>query len=91
MSDEADPPEVDDATGDAGAGAVDEGRTAAALADRDDVYTRQFGRLEAHLLPNGTPQERLVSPFSFFLKFGVRATMDLLLTLPAEGALELRI
>ncbi len=68
-----------------------ETKSAAALADRDDVYARQFGRLEAHLLPNGTPQERLISPFSFFLKFGVRTTMDLLLTLPAEGALELRV
>ena len=68
-----------------------EAKSAAALAERDDVYARQFGRLEAHLLPNGTPQERLISPFSFFLKFGVRATMDLLLTLPAEGVLELRI
>lgn len=66
-------------------------KSAAALAERDDVYARQFGRLEAHLLPGGTPQERLVSPFSFFLKFGVRATMDPLLTLPAEGAHELRI
>ena len=68
-----------------------ETKSAAALAERDDVYARQFGRLEAHLLPNGTPQERLISPFSFFLKFGVRATMDLLLTLPAEGVLELRV
>lgn len=68
-----------------------ETKSAAALAERDDVYARQFGRLEAHLLPDGTPQERLVSPFSFFLKFGVRATVELLLTLPAEGTHELRI
>jgi len=68
-----------------------EAKSAAALADRDDTYTRQFGRLRAHLLPTGIPQERLISPFSFFLKFGVKAVMDALLTLPAEGEHELRI
>lgn len=67
-----------------------EAKSAAALADRDDVYTRQFGRLQAHLLPNGTPQERLVSPFSFFLKLGVRNVMDAFLQLPAEGEHEVR-
>ena len=68
-----------------------EAKSAAALASRDDTYTRQFGRLRAHLLPAGTPQERLVSPFSFFLKFGVKAVLDELLTLPAEGRRELQI
>ncbi len=68
-----------------------EAKSAAALANRDDTYTRQFGRLHAHLLPAGTPQERLVSPFSFFLKFGVEVVMDALLTLPAEGQHDLRI
>lgn len=60
-------------------------KSAAALADRDDIYTRQFGRLQAHLLPGGTPQERCLSPFSFFLKFGVAGVMAALLALPAEG------
>ena len=68
-----------------------EGKSAAALAGRDDTYTRQFGRLRAHLLPAGTPQERLLSPFSFFLKFGLNPVMDALLTLPAEGEHELRL
>ena len=67
-----------------------ETKSAAALADRDDIYTRQFGRLHAHLLPDGTPQERLISPFSFFLKFGIRSVMNALLTLPAKGEHELR-
>jgi len=68
-----------------------EAKSAAALAARDDVYTRQFGRLQAHLLPEGTPQERLVSPFSFFLKFGVRNVMDAFSALPAEGDHEVRV
>ena len=68
-----------------------EHKSAAALAGRDDIYTWQFRRLRAHLLPQGTPQERLISPFSFFLKFGVKPVMDALLTLPAEGEHELRL
>ena len=68
-----------------------EAKSAAALADRDDIYTRQFGRLRAHLLPNGTPQERLISPVSFFLKFGVEPVMNALLTLPAAGEHELEL
>ncbi|CAA9586739.1 MAG: Glucosaminyl-malate:cysteine ligase [uncultured Truepera sp.] len=68
-----------------------EAKSAAALAERDDTYARQFGRLRAHLLPEGTPQERLISPFSFFLKFGVESVMTALLRLPAEGEHELRI
>ena len=62
-----------------------EAKSAVALGQRDDTYTRQFARLEAHLLPNGTPQERLISPFSFFLKFGVENVMKWMLELPAEG------
>ena len=62
-----------------------EAKSAAALGERDDTYTRQFARLAAHLLPNGTPQERLISPFSFFLKFGVENVMKRMLELPAEG------
>ena len=68
-----------------------ETKSAAALAGRDDIYTRQFGRLRAHLLPDGTPQERLISPFSFFLKFGIDAVINALLSLPAEGEHELRL
>jgi uncharacterized protein YllA (UPF0747 family) len=67
-----------------------ETKSAAALANRDDIYARQFGRLHAHLLPEGTPQERLISPFSFFLKFGIQNVMDAFLQLPAEGEHEVR-
>ena len=67
-----------------------ETKSAAALADRDDIYTAQFERLRVHLLPEGTPQERLISPFSFFFKFGVQNVMDALLKLPAEGDHEIR-
>lgn len=60
-------------------------KSADALARRDDVTSRQFARLGVHLLPHGAPQERVLSPFSFFLKFGVGATLNRLRTIPAEG------
>ncbi|CAN5888022.1 bacillithiol biosynthesis cysteine-adding enzyme BshC [soil metagenome] len=60
-------------------------KTARALAREDDIYTRQFDRLEKHLLPLGTPQERLISPFSFFLKFGVQPVLAAFLAVPPEG------
>ena len=56
-----------------------------ALAKQDDIYARQLARVECHLLPNGVPQERILSPFSFFLKFGVKNVVDAFLTLPPEG------
>lgn len=65
-------------------------KTARALAERDDIYTRQLARLRAHLLPEGQPQERLVSPVSFFLKFGLAPVLDALCSLPAEGEHSLR-
>ncbi len=60
-------------------------KTARALAREDSTYTRQFDRLEKHLLPLGQPQERVVSPFSFFLKFGVKPVLDAFLAVPPEG------
>ena len=66
-----------------------ETKSAAALEKHDDIYSRQLGRLEKHLLPLGTPQERLISPFSFFLKFGIKPVMDAFLALPAEGNAEI--
>jgi bacillithiol synthase len=66
-------------------------KTAKALGNRDDVYARQFRRLEQHLLPIGEPQERLISPFSFFLKFGIKPVIDLFLSLPTKGHHEIRI
>ena len=56
-----------------------------ALARQDGIYAGQLARVERHLLPNGVPQDRLLSPFSFFLKFGVKNVIDALLALPPEG------
>ena len=66
-------------------------KSARAIAEQDDTYARQFDRLEAHLFPIGTPQERLISPVSFFLKFGIDPVMDAFLSLGTEGHHELRI
>ncbi len=60
-------------------------KSARALAEQDDTYARQFERLGAHLLPLGQPQERVLSPFSFFLKFGVQPLLAALLALPSSG------
>lgn len=60
-------------------------KTAQALARQDNTYARQFDRLEKHLLPLGQPQERIISPFSFFLKFGIQPVIDAFLALPPEG------
>ena len=56
-----------------------------ALAKQDDIYARQLARVERHLLPGGVPQERILSPFSFFLKFGVDNVVNAFLALPPEG------
>jgi bacillithiol synthase len=42
----------------------------ASLLRAEDTATGQFTRLEAHLLPGGTPQERTVSFLEFQMKFG---------------------
>ena len=60
-------------------------KAASALARRDQVTTRQFDRLGAHLLPRGTHQERVLSPFGHFVKFGIAPVMAAWLTLPEEG------
>ncbi|CAN5648416.1 bacillithiol biosynthesis cysteine-adding enzyme BshC [soil metagenome] len=60
-------------------------KAAAAIAKQDEITSRQLGRLERHLLPGGQPQERVLSPFSPFLKFGVRHVMARLLSLEPEG------
>ena len=65
------------------------GKAASALVRQDAVTSGQFGRLRAHLLPGGLPQERVLSPFSFFLKFGVDPVIKLFLTLPPRGQAEL--
>ncbi len=60
-------------------------KSARALAERDDIYAHQFARLQTHLLPLGQRQERLLSPFSYFLKFGIQPVLQELLELPPEG------
>jgi bacillithiol synthase len=66
-------------------------KSAKAVATQDDIYTQQFARLEQHLLPNGEPQERLISPFSFFLKFGIKPVINAFLTLPTKESHEIRL
>lgn len=60
-------------------------KSADALRRKDGTVTRQLGRLEAHLLPTGAPQERVLSPFSLFLKFGITPVLEAFLSLPPEG------
>jgi bacillithiol synthase len=60
-------------------------KSSQALARRDDELRRQFDRLEAHLRPNGGLQERVLSPFTFFLTLGVETVRDAFLALPPQG------
>ena len=60
-------------------------KTAAALAREDGITVRHFSRLESHLLPRGTHQERVLSPFGHMLKFGVEPVVAAWMTLPDEG------
>jgi len=60
-------------------------KAAHALARQDDELQAQFRRLEAHLRPNGGLQERVLSPFTFFLTLGVAPVRDAFLTLPPTG------
>lgn len=53
-------------------------KTVEALAREDATTRSQFARLRAHLLPLDAPQERVLSPFSFFLKFGIDPLLGLL-------------
>lgn len=61
------------------------GKAAAALLRNDAITRRQLGRLESQLFPADTPQERLISPFSFFLKFGRQPMMELYRTIGSSG------
>ncbi len=65
------------------------GKSARALQERDEITGRQFGRLHAHLLPLGQPAERILSPFSHALKFGVQPLLDRFLAMGPEGEQEL--
>ena len=67
------------------------GKTAAALARRDAATRRQFERLRAHLLPLGQPAERVLSPYSPALKFGLGPLLRLLEQVGESGDHELRL
>ena len=67
------------------------GKTAAALARQDDITRSQFERLRSHLLPLGQPAERVLSPFSHILKFGVTPTLAAYASIHAEGDFAPRI
>ena len=56
----------------------------ASLLRAEDTATGQFTRLEKHLLPLGTPQERTVGFLEFVMKFG-RVPLDRMLTLETSG------
>ncbi|MEX2501381.1 MAG: hypothetical protein WD336_03305 [Trueperaceae bacterium] len=58
---------------------------------RDRETSAQFARLRAHLRPCGAPQERTLSPFSFFLRYGVGAVLERWRSLPPEGEHLLRL
>ena len=60
-------------------------RVGRSLVRQDDEVQRQFARLSAHLRPNGGLQERVLSPFTFFLTLGVDSVRDAFLTLEPEG------
>ena len=60
-------------------------KAAAALEREDRVTAGHFERLRAHLLPRDAPQERVLSPFSLFLKFGVEPVLAAWSRLPDEG------
>lgn len=60
-------------------------KAAHALARQDDELQAQFRRLEAHLRPNGGLQERVLSPFTFFLTLGVAPVRDAFVALPPTG------
>lgn len=61
-------------------------KVVAALERQDGITTAQFSRLEAQLFPLGAPQERVLSAFSFFLKFGVDPMMRLYDTVGSRGS-----
>lgn len=64
-------------------------KSARAVVARDETVRRQFARLRAHLLPNGQPAERVLSPFSHGLKFGIQPLLDRFLEMEPSGEQEL--
>jgi len=66
-------------------------KSARAQLNKDCVYEQQFTRLEKQLFPLGVPQERLISPFSYFLKFGIDYMMRRFMEMPPRGSHLLQI
>lgn len=64
-------------------------RSAQAVQERDATVRRQFDRLRQHLLPLGQPAERVLSPFSHALKFGIDPLIDRFVTMEPTGEQEL--
>lgn len=62
-----------------------EDKAAEAVRRRDAVLANQLSRLQAQLLPRGSRQERVISPVSYFLKFGTGAVLRLYRDLPEQG------
>jgi bacillithiol synthase len=62
-----------------------EGKIAKALINREETSERQFGRLNAHLMPGGIPQERRTNFLSQLMKFGP-VLLERLLELEATGS-----
>lgn len=63
-------------------------KSSAALSRKDAKTRQQFQRLGAHLLPLGAPSERVLSPFSHALKFGVAPVVDRFMTMEPSGEQE---
>ncbi len=66
-------------------------KSAAALSRKDAKTRQQFQRLGAHLLPLGAPSERVLSPFSHALKFGVEPVVDRFMAMEPSGEQELAL
>jgi len=60
-------------------------KSAKALLNQDTIVSQQFQRLDNHLVPNGAPQERLISPLNFMLKFGIEVMMKEFMALEPKG------
>jgi bacillithiol synthase len=67
-----------------------EGKIAKALINREETSERQFGRLNAHLMPAGIPQERRTNFLSQLMKFGP-VLLERLLKLEATGSNHLEV
>lgn len=68
-----------------------EQKAAASARRRSEVLGSQFDRLRQHLLPAGSRQERLISPLSFVLKFGLEPMRRLYRRIPESGNVQLEI